>query len=359
MCYNQHIEGDVMQDVIGKLNYQDPTFAAVYPQCLNWVNTECDVRQLKAEVVQYAASLGLEAQAQALAPNSMILIGKIAYCLNRGAKLAPSSSQRIRQQLEAVVLQAPVAEQVQPQWEEIPSTANGRKLSKIVNCMALLDNVRARFNAGRCDIKAVADETRAVVRQHGDSKPVVIRELVRWYQERLQDASSSPACRKWVKPLHTILNTLNLLASNGSAVKDSARKARKRLAASTSNERDRQGEKAARKVRVQQDNTLGIKSVDPKNVIGATAAVLYNTRTHHIELYVATEQVLSMQGRQLVGWDSKVSMCKTLRKPDEILPHWSKAGSLTRLFVLGNSIRGKQHELTGKITAHHVILKVM
>jgi hypothetical protein len=52
-------------------------------------------------------------------------------------------------------------------------------------------------------------------------------------------------------------------------------------------------------------------------------------------------------------------MCKTLRKPEEILPHWSKASTLTRLFVLGNTIRGKQHELTGKVTTHHVILKVM
>ena len=325
-----------MQDVISQLNYQDPQFAALYPQCLSWVNTECDVRQLKAELVQYATGLGQQAQAEALGANQAILVGKIAYCLNRGAQVA-----------------------VEFAWEPIVLTAQGKKTLAVADCTALLDNLRARFCAGRCDTKALGDEVRKAVQAHGDNKLAVVRELVRWYQERVQDASSTPVCRKWVKPLQIIVNTLNLIASNRHAVKDSARRARKRLVASTSAERDRQGEKAARQVRVREQNIMGIKSVAPENIVGATAVVMYDTRTRHIELYVATAGLLSMQGKRVTGWDEKVSMSKVLRKPEESLPHWSRASTLTRLFVLGNSIRGKQHELTGRIGAHHVILKVM
>lgn len=348
-----------MQDVISQLNYQDPQFAALYPQCLSWVNTECDVRQLKAELVQYATGLGQQAQAEALGANQAILVGKIAYCLNRGAQLAPASRERVRAALDAVVVAPQPEVAVEFAWEPIVLTAQGKKTLAVADCTALLDNLRARFCAGRCDTKALGDEVRKVVQAHGDNKPAVVRELVRWYQERVQDASSTPVCRKWVKPLQIIVNTLNLIASNRHAVKDGARRARKRLVASTSAERDRQGEKAARQVRVREQNTMGIKSVAPENIVGATAVVMYDTRTRHIELYVATAGLLSMQGKRVTGWDEKVSMSKVLRKPEESLPHWSRASTLTRLFVLGNSIRGKQHELTGRIGAHHVILKVM
>tara|TARA_R110000868_G_scaffold9620_4_gene47543 strand:- start:9149 stop:10198 length:1050 start_codon:yes stop_codon:yes gene_type:complete len=349
-----------MQDVISQLNYQDPQFAALYPQCLSWVNTECDARQLKAELVQYAAGRGQQAQAEALGANQAILVGKIAYCLNRGAQLAPSSRERIRAALDAVAVEPQYAEVTESvSWEPIVLTAQGKKTIAITDCTALLDNLRARFCANRCDIKTLGDEVRKVVHAHGDNKPAVVRELVRWYQERVQDASSTPACRKWVKPLQIIANTLTLIASNRHAVKDGARRARKRLVASTSAERDRKGEKAARQVRVREQNIMGIKSVSPENIVGATAVVMYDTRTRHIELYVATAGLLSMQGKRVTGWDEKVSICKVLRKPEDSLPHWSRASTLTRLFVLGNSIRGTLHELTGRIGAHHVILKVM
>lgn len=349
-----------MQDVISQLNYQDPQFAALYPQCLSWVNTECDVRQLKAELVQYATGLGQQAQAEALGANQAILVGKIAYCLNRGAQLAPSSRERIRAVLDAVVVEPQSAEPEQAfAWEPIVLTAQGKKIIAMTDCTALLDNLRAKFSAGKLDAKALGDEVRRVVKAHCDNKPAVVRELIKWYGERLQDASQTPACRKWVKPLQVIVNTLNLVASNRHAVRDGARRARKRLVASTSAERDRKGEKAARQVKVREQNTMGIKSVAPENIVGATAVVMFDTRTRHIELYVATAGLLSMQGRRVTGWDEKVSICKVLRKPEEALPHWSRASTLTRLFVLGNSIRGKQHELSGKISSHHVILKVM
>jgi hypothetical protein len=150
------------------------------------------------------------------------------------------------------------------------------------------------------------------------------------------------------------------MISNRASVKAGARGAQARKMASTAAQRDRRGEKAAGKVQTRQDdNELGIKSVDPANVVGATAVVLYNTKSRHIELYVATVGVLSMQGKSITGWDSVVSMGKMVRKPEETLPHWSRASTVKRLFVLGNDIRGKSWAVSGKISKNHVILKVM
>jgi hypothetical protein len=285
--------------------------------------------------------------------------GKIAYCLNRGARLPAGSRERIVNMLAAWTASTEDQDTV-VQFEEIDHTSAGRKIIMVVNCHSLLDNARARVCAHKLTLRELPDYVRKTVADRGEGKPAVVRELVKYYQERVEDAISTPVTKDWVKPLQTILSTLTLMISNRASVKAGARSARARKVAATADQRDRRGEKAAGKVQTRKDtNELGIKSVDPANVVGATAAVLYNTKTRHIELYVATAGALSMQGKSITGWDSKVSMGKTMRKPTETLPHWSRAGTIKRLFVLGNDIRGKSWQVTGKISKNHVVLKVI
>ena len=347
-----------MQDTIAALDYTQPNFNLQYINCLNWINAECDQRELKANLVTYASSLGLSEVAELVPQKRVNVEGKIAYCLNRGARLAPASRERIINMLKAWT--PGEDDDVTVQFEEIDVTSAGRKITMVVNCYSLLDNARARVSADKITLKDLPDYVRKVVADRGEGKPVIVRELVRYYEDRVQDALSTPVTRDWVKPLQVILSTLNLMISNRASVKAGARGAKARKMASTSDQRDRKGEKAAGKVQTKKDdNELGIKSVDPANVVGATAAVLYNTKTRHIELYVATVGALSMQGKSITGWDSVVSMGKMVRKPEETLPHWSRASTVKRLFVLGNDIRGKSWTVTGKISKNHVILKVM
>jgi len=348
-----------MQDTIAALDYAQPGFRMTYMQCMNWINTQCDGRELKAELVQFAHTVGQGAVADLVPIKRVGVEGKIAYCLNRGARLSPASQQRV---INMIATWTPSDEddETTVQFEDIDHTTAGRKIVMVVNCHSLLDNARARVSADKLTIKDLPDYVRTVVAERGDSKPAIVRELVKYYQERVEDALSSPVTRHWVKPLQVILSTLHLMISNRASVKAGARGAQARKMASTAAQRDRRGEKAAGKVQTRQDdNELGIKSVDPANVVGATAAVLYNTKSRHIELYVATVGVLSMQGKSITGWDSVVSMGKMVRKPEETLPHWSRASTVKRLFVLGNDIRGKSWAVSGKISKNHVILKVM
>ena len=358
MCYYEYseMEHDVMQDVIPTLDYKAPNFNIQYMHCMNWINTECDARELKAELVLYAQSLGKADVAELIPVNRLGIEGQIAYCLNRNAKLAEGSRLRIKNLLMNWEPTAEVVEDIS--WQDMDATSAGRKISMTVACYSLMDNLRARVGAGKLSVKDVSDEVRRIVNNKAENKPAVIRELVKYYQDRLLDARSTPVTKDWIKPLQAILSALSLMTSNRAAVKAGARKAHARKMQSTSTDRDRKGEKAAAKVKTA-DNELGIKSVDPKNIVGASAVVLYNTKTRHIELYVATEGQLSMQGKSVVGWDDKVSMGKTIRKPEEVLPHWSRATTLRRFFVLGNDIRGKSWDVTGKINKHTIILKVL
>ena len=125
--------------------------------------------------------------------------------------------------------------------------------------------------------------------------------------------------------------------------------------------RYRKGEKAASNLKHKdEDVVLGIKSVNPTNIVGASAVVIYNTKNRHIDIYVAKQdQQLSIKGTKIENFDEKASQGKIVRKPENALQMWVKATTIKRLEILRDSIKGKPWELTGKINSNHIILKVL
>ena len=67
-----------MQDTIAALDYAKPEFDLQYMHCLTWINTECDQRELKAELVTYANTLGRADIAELVPQKRVGVEGKIA-----------------------------------------------------------------------------------------------------------------------------------------------------------------------------------------------------------------------------------------------------------------------------------------
>jgi hypothetical protein len=130
---------------------------------------------------------------------------------------------------------------------------------------------------------------------------------------------------------------------------------------STVDTRDRQGEAAATRIKVKSTDTdLGITSVDPTNVVGAELAVVYNTKTHHVEVYRASgEQKLSVQGARITNFDPALSQGRALREPDSWLPRFTSITTVRRAEVLMTSLKGKKWALSGKLNSNHLILKTL
>jgi hypothetical protein len=89
-------------------------------------------------------------------------------------------------------------------------------------------------------------------------------------------------------------------------------------------------------------------------------AVVYNTKNRKAMVYVCkTDEKLGVNGTKITGYDDASSFAKTLRKPKAILPSLRDAATPKRVtLVLDQYVKGKNHEVNGRISKDMVIVKV-
>jgi hypothetical protein len=106
------------------------------------------------------------------------------------------------------------------------------------------------------------------------------------------------------------------------------------------------------------DAALKIVSINPADIIGAAELWIYNIKTRKLGKYVAAGyQTLNIKGTSITGFDTDKSVAKTLRKPDEKLKEFAKAGKVQlRKFL--EDIKATETKLNGRIGTDTVLLKV-
>lgn len=118
-------------------------------------------------------------------------------------------------------------------------------------------------------------------------------------------------------------------------------------------------EKVVARLKYAKDNAgLKIVSINPADIIGAQALWVYNVKTRKLGRYVAAAyQTLNVKGTSIVNFDTDKSVSKTLRKPDEKLREFAKAGKVAlRKFL--DDIKATEAKMNGRISADVVLLKV-
>lgn len=152
----------------------------------------------------------------------------------------------------------------------------------------------------------------------------------------------------WIKWYNDIITDLD----GFKRVKVAARKPRMRKPQSP--------EKLARKMKFQKDAPdLGVTSVQPKEIVNATVVWVYNTKTRKLGRYIASEQDKSMtvKGSTILGWDPKLSVAKTLRKPAEQLKEFIGSGKV-QLRTFLDKIKATEVKLNGRTNDQTIILRV-
>jgi cell division septation protein DedD len=192
------------------LNHQAVNFAGSYMMALNWIHRTVEADQLRSELAQWLVAQRKEVNTDTLATLSdpvLMTMGKIAYCLNRGAQLSDKSVGYIIRSLNQI---AP-AVQLAPEpdgFEDGVMTAAGRLNEDYVNVYSRLDNIRARVNAGRMELGDVKNAVQEIMERWG-TRPGVSRRVIGHYTERLEEAQADSTIRAWVKPLRAILRALS------------------------------------------------------------------------------------------------------------------------------------------------------
>ena len=155
------------------------------------------------------------------------------------------------------------------------------------------------------------------------------------------------------KDAKTYLEALETLHGACDVVIDAAKASRKPRAKKAPSK-----EKLISKLKyLERDDKLQLVSVNPLDIIDAKEVWVYNIKTRKLGKYVAADHAtLQVKGAGLQFYDEKLSIQKTLRKPDETLKEFKKAGKV-QLRKFMDNIKTTDIKLNGRLNSDTIILK--
>lgn len=106
------------------------------------------------------------------------------------------------------------------------------------------------------------------------------------------------------------------------------------------------------------DEPMKLVSINPTDIIGSSELWVYNTKTRKLGKYVAAEyQTLSVKGTSIINFNENLSICKTLRKPEEKLKEFKAAGKVQlRKFL--DDINATDTKMNGRINEETILLRI-
>lgn len=104
---------------------------------------------------------------------------------------------------------------------------------------------------------------------------------------------------------------------------------------------------------------LGINSVSPESIIGASQLWVYNVKTRKLGVYYSEGMSgLKVKGSTILAFDQKTSTSKKLRKPEKVLPTVVSGGKVALRTVIEN-IKAVSSPLTGRISNDTILLRTV
>ncbi len=106
------------------------------------------------------------------------------------------------------------------------------------------------------------------------------------------------------------------------------------------------------------DDKLGVVSVPAAGLIGAQAAVVFNTKTRKLGVYISKSSAgLNVKGTSIVDYSDK-SFQKTLRKPADQLKEFKEQNTQKRVTDWFGKIKSVETVMNGRMNSDVMILKV-
>jgi len=108
-----------------------------------------------------------------------------------------------------------------------------------------------------------------------------------------------------------------------------------------------------------EDTELGIKSVNPSEMVGASQVWVYNVKYKRLAAY-RSDSVLGIQvkGSTLQNYDPDMSECRSIRRPEAFLKVLLDA-SKVKLRKLLSDLTTKGYDVTGRINDECIIVRVI
>ena len=335
-----------------------PDFIAIDPSmdnhanawydAMDWARLEVNADDLKAAFSEWAIANDFcdADKLIKIASWQFQTIGRIALLINRGAIPPAGSWNFFNRKLEDIRAMLPADEQVE-ETEDRQLTIKQKRILEYVDFYSFIDAVRVRYIDNSQQIETLITERMRAV---GPNKQQ-LKSIYMHFKDALNDATAdidNPLVAKTIDSLVTVVNILAGFTGNAKI-------------AGMKNKLTVKEQKAADAVAVKTaDAETNIVSMKPAMIVGASLAVVYNTKNRKVMFYTAqADTTLNLKGSKIIGFDENASFAKTLRKPKTVLPALRDSTTNKRVrVVLDQHVNGKSHTVNGRINKDMIIIKV-
>lgn len=358
------------KDLEIKLKGLEPVYAgkieiekAALASCLNWYNQWRDHKQLRTYTVQYLKAKKLVKpdvvdKIAKLPDHLFSTVGAVCRMIDRGAILSTKHKIYVNEKIEQLTFMTSAADTNEDESAPAKPKVDIQKLVwwKAMNMCGEIDHAIDEDKTQEGFAYAIFVEQNA--------KPMHLARIIEVYKkeraeyeevltgncEQLNEAYAD-LNKNHIKKLIKVYQSIIDDAQKLSAASIADRPARKKKAKTP--------EQLTSKVVVMEEfPELKLKGILPTEVIGAQHLYAYNTKTRKLTHFVADDSAgLTWSRASVFNFNYAVSSCKTVRKPELVIPKLLKAGKV-ELRKLMDGIKSKKKAAKGRLNAQTILLKV-
>jgi len=292
----------------------------------NWYNNMVKDTEKKKWVIKWGIARGFNlSDLKAIPDTYLTTLGSMVRMDDNGFKFNGMHYQSISTKLGELVLKFKEIKHEHPAMKKIT-------VDKVGLVMTVFDNAIDNVMDNKPYPKLTIDQPLSAPN---------VNELKSYYTRQLNELETGS---KFIKVHNDILNLIT-----GKVKKPIARKPKIRKAQSPKKQ-------VANLNFMIADTTLGIKSIKPEKIIGASKLVMFNTNNRKLTIFYADDGGFSVKGSTLQNF-TKQSSTKTIRKPEDKLSEFIGAPK-TRTDKIYSQIKSVKGSVTGRINKHNILLKV-
>ena len=341
-------------------------------EACSYIQTEVDNKKITAEFIKYCAKTFDKADAELLkrlGDYRFVAIGKFTYMLSRGSKLSSDHLDAIKKYYTDFLEVAKTIEPVKAKTAKVTGpviSIQDRMREQVAELLGNWEGYLDDWRAGEYDISKF-DPYKEMQYHQPEIKPAhakiiqdafksgleEAREVFAFEDEDIKEAYVHFTARKterkkfldFYEKIHTATETL---INAGKATRKT--RVKKSLSA----------DKLIAKLKFQQsESTLGLASISPVSIVGASMLWVYNTKNRKLGVYVADslKQTLTVKGTTIVDFDPVKSVQKTIRKPEELLKGADRLAR-TKIQKLFDQVKATETKLNGRTNEQCILLKV-
>jgi hypothetical protein len=354
-------------------------FTEHFHNAMNYYNAESSPRDLKVKVIQWMKLNGFDENQIIAFKNSKdwrcnITMGATACCLLKG--MPPShpgfnhgrdSVEWLTQRINQVISQSKEDDSVKPTKKTQPTefTVQDRIFEQAVEMCQEIDYAIDKFIADPDKFDSKLFKVQDILRS-ASVKAAQARYIKTFFESghaELAEVANGSQDEQLLESYHhlsrrNIKELINFYKSIDTACEQiiAENKVIKQLRIKKVKPADELIKKLKFKI---SDDSLGIASIPPSQIIGAQGLVIYNTATRKLGYYIATNSDgFGVKGSALTNYTEK-SMQRTLRKPAEQLKEFNEQNTPKKFSTwFEKNVTTMETALSGKFNEDIIILRL-